>query len=207
MITENGSCYRAADFTALLREVLHQRIPPYTPKNNGKVERYNLILTEELLYLREYTNEEKRRAAVDVMECSLQLLPTAFSTRRTTARRLPPAPRHQRPCLIHLDEHRRLGYRDVDGALHPIDRHLGFPNLHGGVQASPPPGSQHAIRSLATRASLAAASSACVEVTRNRWKTYHYQAGTRGGEVRFAPDFQLLEPELLLEGHSRIYPG
>ncbi len=33
-----------------LRESRHYRIKPYTPKHNGKVERYNRILAEELLY-------------------------------------------------------------------------------------------------------------------------------------------------------------
>ena len=33
---------------------------------------------------------------------SLQLSPTAFNTRRTTARCLSPASRNQRPCLVHL---------------------------------------------------------------------------------------------------------
>jgi transposase InsO family protein len=66
VITDNGSCYRAADFTASLREARHYRIKPYTPKHNGKVERYNRILAEELLYSREYTSEEQRRTAVEV---------------------------------------------------------------------------------------------------------------------------------------------
>jgi len=38
-----------------------------------------------------------------------ELPPNAFSTRRTTARRLPPAPRHQRPFLLHLDRPPRTG--------------------------------------------------------------------------------------------------
>ncbi len=66
VITDNGSCYRAVDFTASLRESRHYRIKPYTPKHNGKVERYNRILAEELLYSREYTSEQQRRTAVEV---------------------------------------------------------------------------------------------------------------------------------------------
>jgi len=66
VITDNGSCYRAADFTASLREARHYRIRPYTPKHNGKVERYNRILAEELLYSREYTSEAERRTAIEV---------------------------------------------------------------------------------------------------------------------------------------------
>ncbi len=66
VITDNGSCYRAADFTSSLREARHYRIKPYTPKHNGKVERYNRILAEELLYSREYTSEAQRRTAVEI---------------------------------------------------------------------------------------------------------------------------------------------
>ena len=64
VITDNGSYYRAADFTPSLREARHYRIRPYTPKHNGKVERYNGILAEELLYSREYTSEAERRTAL-----------------------------------------------------------------------------------------------------------------------------------------------
>jgi len=84
VITDSGSCYRAADFTSSFREARHYRIKPYTPKHNGKVERYNRILAEELLYSRKYSSEQHRRRN---LECSLQLPPTAFNTRRTTARR------------------------------------------------------------------------------------------------------------------------
>ena len=66
VITDNRSCYRPADFTASLGKSRHQRIRPYTPKHNGKVERYNCILAEELLYSREYTSEQQRRTAVEV---------------------------------------------------------------------------------------------------------------------------------------------
>ena len=66
VITDSGSCYRAADFTVSLREARHYRIKPYTPKHNGKVERYNRILAEELLYSREYTSEAERRTAVEI---------------------------------------------------------------------------------------------------------------------------------------------
>ena len=66
VITDNGSCYRAADFTTSRGSSRHQRIRPYTPKHNGKVERYNRILAEELLYSREYTSEAERRTAVEV---------------------------------------------------------------------------------------------------------------------------------------------
>lgn len=67
VITDNGSCYRAAEFTAALSGRERQyRIRPYTPRHNGKVERYNRILAEELLYARPYLSETQRRTAISV---------------------------------------------------------------------------------------------------------------------------------------------
>ena len=39
---------------------------PYTPRHNGKVERYNRILAEEFLYAREWTSEHHRTNALAV---------------------------------------------------------------------------------------------------------------------------------------------
>jgi hypothetical protein len=35
IVTDNGACYRARDFAAVLRGARHQRITPYTPRHNG----------------------------------------------------------------------------------------------------------------------------------------------------------------------------
>jgi transposase InsO family protein len=65
VVTDNGSCYRASAFTRSLFDVTrHQRIRPFTPRHNGKVERYNRILAEELLYARAYTSEHQRDQAL-----------------------------------------------------------------------------------------------------------------------------------------------
>ena len=68
VITDNGANYRAKDFTRTVLGVAarHQRIRPYTPKHNGKVERYNRILAEEFLYARVWTSESDRAAAIGV---------------------------------------------------------------------------------------------------------------------------------------------
>lgn len=63
IVTDNGSCYTAKDFT---RSVLsfaakHKRIRPYTPKHNGKVERYQQTLSREVLYAAPYESEQARR--------------------------------------------------------------------------------------------------------------------------------------------------
>jgi transposase InsO family protein len=66
IVTDNGSCYRAKDFVHVLHGARHQRISPYTPRHNGKVERYNRILAEEFLYARTWTSETQRAEALKV---------------------------------------------------------------------------------------------------------------------------------------------
>jgi transposase InsO family protein len=66
IVTDNGSCYRARDFAHVLHGARHQRITPYTPRHNGKVERYHRILAEEFLYARTWTSEAQRSEALKV---------------------------------------------------------------------------------------------------------------------------------------------
>ena len=67
IVTDNGSCYRSAAFaTAICHASRHQRTRPYTPRHNGKVERYQRILAEELLYACPYNSETERAAAIEV---------------------------------------------------------------------------------------------------------------------------------------------
>lgn len=66
VLTDNGSCYRSRDFaTALaLTGVIHRRTRPYRPQTNGKVERFNRTLATEWAYVRPYTSEHARAAAL-----------------------------------------------------------------------------------------------------------------------------------------------
>src|SRR5665648_327695 len=68
VITDNGPNYTAKTFTRTVTAVAsrHQRIRPHTPRHNGKVERYNRTLAEELLYARVWTCEAERAAAITV---------------------------------------------------------------------------------------------------------------------------------------------
>ncbi|MFI6448027.1 IS481 family transposase [Kitasatospora sp. NPDC050543] len=66
IVTDNGARYRAHDFARVLQGTRHQRITPYTPRHNGKVERYNRILSEEFLYARVWTSEAQRTEALSV---------------------------------------------------------------------------------------------------------------------------------------------
>jgi transposase InsO family protein len=65
VITDNGNAYRSAVFArAVATASRHQFTKPYTPRHNGKIERYHRILAEELLYARPFTSETDRAAAI-----------------------------------------------------------------------------------------------------------------------------------------------
>jgi transposase InsO family protein len=66
VLTDNGSAYRSGDFAAACTQsdVRHQRTRPYTPRTNGKVERFNRTLLEEWAYVRIYRSEQARTAAL-----------------------------------------------------------------------------------------------------------------------------------------------
>lgn len=68
VVTDNGPNYTAKAFIRTVTAVAsrHQRIRPHTPRHNGKVERYNRTLAEELLYARIWTSEAERAAAIEV---------------------------------------------------------------------------------------------------------------------------------------------
>ena len=67
VVTDNGSCYRSKAFTrATAHASRHQLIKPFTPRHNGKIERYQRILAEELLYAHPFTSEAERARAIEV---------------------------------------------------------------------------------------------------------------------------------------------
>lgn len=41
VLTDNGSCYRSRAWAKVLEDTVHKRTRPYTPRTNGKVERFN----------------------------------------------------------------------------------------------------------------------------------------------------------------------
>ena len=65
VLTDNAMAYRGRDFTAALDGVEHRRIRPYTPRTNGKVERFNRTLLDEWAYVRPYASDDERTAALD----------------------------------------------------------------------------------------------------------------------------------------------
>lgn len=68
VITDNGANYRANDLTGTVEALGRQypRIRPYTPRHNGKVERYNRLQADEVLFARPYPSEQARRDAIEV---------------------------------------------------------------------------------------------------------------------------------------------
>lgn len=68
VITDNGANYRAGAFADAVRGFVsrHQYTRPYTPRHNGKVERFNRILAEEFLYARVWGSEQQRADALGV---------------------------------------------------------------------------------------------------------------------------------------------
>ncbi len=98
VIADNGSNYRAKN---IVRAVLsaasrHQRIRPYTPKHNGKIERYNRILAEELLYSRIWSTEAERRVAIATWSIHYN-----YHRNHTAIGNRPPASR-LRACVTNL---------------------------------------------------------------------------------------------------------
>jgi transposase InsO family protein len=64
VMTDNGSAFVSRQFTALCRslEIRHVRIRPYTPRTNGKAERFIQTLLREWAYRFSYRSSEERRS-------------------------------------------------------------------------------------------------------------------------------------------------
>jgi transposase InsO family protein len=60
VLSDNGGCYRSADFNRALGGVAHTFIRPYRPQTNGKAERFNRTLLTEWGYARAWTSEGQR---------------------------------------------------------------------------------------------------------------------------------------------------
>lgn len=64
VMTDNGSCYTSRAFKAACAElgIRHIRTRPYTPKTNGKAERFIQTALREWAYARAYQTSEQRAA-------------------------------------------------------------------------------------------------------------------------------------------------
>jgi transposase InsO family protein len=64
VMTDNGSCYRSDAFRQTCRDLglRHIRTRPYTPKTNGKAERFIQTALRELAYAQAYPTSDRRAA-------------------------------------------------------------------------------------------------------------------------------------------------
>ncbi len=67
VMTDNGSCYRSRDFRDACKalELKHIRTKPYTPKTNGKAERFIQTSLREWAYATAYPTSEQRKDALE----------------------------------------------------------------------------------------------------------------------------------------------
>jgi transposase InsO family protein len=65
-LTDNGPAYRSKVFNEALAGTgtTHKYTKPHTPRTNGKVERFNLTMKVEWLYVRPYASDDDRTAAL-----------------------------------------------------------------------------------------------------------------------------------------------
>jgi transposase InsO family protein len=66
VMTDNGSAYRSEAFAKALaaHQIRHKRTRPYTPRTNGKAERFIKTLLNEWAYGRPYRSNEERLCAL-----------------------------------------------------------------------------------------------------------------------------------------------
>jgi len=68
VMTDNGSCYRSKAFRSACRDLglKHIRTKPYTPKTNGKAERFIQTALREWAYAQAYPTSDHRAAALPI---------------------------------------------------------------------------------------------------------------------------------------------
>ena len=68
VMTDNGSCYISEDFAKACKKLglRHIRTKPYTPKTNGKAERFIQTALREWAYAKAYLNSEQRAQELPV---------------------------------------------------------------------------------------------------------------------------------------------
>jgi transposase InsO family protein len=62
LLTDNGTCYRSHRFAEVCQQlgIVHRFTRPYTPRTNGKAERFIQTALREWAYVRHYTDSEQR---------------------------------------------------------------------------------------------------------------------------------------------------
>jgi transposase InsO family protein len=100
VMTDNGTAYRSRVFAKACRwlSLQHKRTRPYTPRTNGKAERFIQTLLRQWAYQRPYPNSGSRNAALpEWLHTYNHLRPHASLGRKAPISRLAPQIGEQRP--------------------------------------------------------------------------------------------------------------
>jgi transposase InsO family protein len=67
VMTDNGACYKSKDFAKACRDlgIRHIRTKPYTPRTNGKAERFIQTALREWAYARPYETSDQRAGQLE----------------------------------------------------------------------------------------------------------------------------------------------
>ena len=68
VMTDNGACYKSFAFRDACKEInlKHIRTRPYTPKTNGKAERFIQTALREWAYAKSYQSSDRRAAELPI---------------------------------------------------------------------------------------------------------------------------------------------
>src|SRR5829696_812323 len=104
VMTDNGSCYKASAFARACRtlNLKHIRTKPYTPKTNGKAERFIQTALREWAYARPYNTSQDRAPPLAAVDPRLQLAPTPRQPKRRATHQSPKPDRGQPVEAPHL---------------------------------------------------------------------------------------------------------
>ena len=97
-MTDNGSCYRSNAFRKACRELglRHIRTRPYTPKTNGKAERFIQTALREWAYAQRLSELQRTRRRAAVLAAPIQLASPPRQPKIQTANQ-PPRPNRGQP--------------------------------------------------------------------------------------------------------------
>ena len=105
-MTDNGSCYKSRAFGRACKRLglKHIRTKPYTPKTNGKAERFIQTALREWAYARAYQHSDHRAAELPDLAAPLQLAPPPWQYRLQAAHQ-PTRPNWEQPVEAPQLEH------------------------------------------------------------------------------------------------------
>jgi transposase InsO family protein len=84
-MTDNGSCSLSRIFAGACRRLKHIRTRPYTPRTNGKAERFIQTLQREWAYAQPYPSSKPPHCCAAALAALLQRAPPARQPELITA--------------------------------------------------------------------------------------------------------------------------